>query len=131
MPSAKAFLQSGKNLSRSGLRDRLIFVDMKDSSSYDFDGIKDTLPISRPLIRETKETLEKGKWAFWILDRKGYAGEIFCEDCGSPVRCPKCAGVMRWEGRSESLKCLDAGKEILFPEKCPSCGGPSLSRDRA
>ena len=130
MPSAKAFLQSGKKLSRSGLRDRLIFVDMKDSSSYDFDGIKDTLPISRPLIRETKETLEKGKWAFWILDRKGYAGEIFCEDCGSPVRCPKCAGVMRWEGRSESLKCLDCGKRDPVPEKCPSCGGPFLEGQR-
>ncbi|NLD05114.1 MAG: hypothetical protein GX672_04335 [Synergistaceae bacterium] len=130
MPSAKAFLQAGKDFSRIGIRDRLIFVDMKDSSSYDFDGIKDTLPISRPLIRETRETLGKGKWAFWILDRKGYAGEIFCEDCGSPVRCPKCAGVMRWEGKSGSLKCLDCGKRDPVPEKCPSCGGPFLEGQR-
>ena len=130
MPSAKVFLQTGKDPGRSGIRERLIFVDMKDSSLYDFDGIKDTLPISRPLIRETKETLEKGKWAFWILDRKGYAGEIFCEDCGSPVRCPKCAGVMRWEGRSGSLKCLDCGKRDPVPEKCPSCGGPFLEGHR-
>jgi len=130
MPSAKVFLQSGKEFSRNGFRDRLIFVDMKDSSSYDFDGIKDTLPISRPLIRETKDALEKGKWAFWILDRKGYAGEIFCEDCGSPVRCNKCGGVMRWEGRSESLKCLDCGKRDPVPEKCPSCGGPFLEGQR-
>ena len=130
MPSAKASQLCGKEFSRTGIKDRLIFVNMHDSSSYDFDGIKDSLPISSPLIRETKETLENGKWVFWILDRKGYAGEIFCEDCGSPVRCPKCAGVMRWEGKSKSLKCLGCGKRDIIPEKCPSCGGPFLEGQR-
>ena len=130
MPSAKAFLQGGKDQDRIRIRDRLVFVDMRDSSSYSFDGIKDRLPISRPLVRETKESLEKGKWVFWILDRKGYAGEIFCEDCGSPVRCRNCAGVMRWEGKTELLRCLDCGKMEPLPEKCPSCGGPFLQGQR-
>ena len=37
---------------------------------------------------------------------------------------------MRWEGRSESLKCLDCGKRDPVPEKCPSCGGPFLEGQR-
>lgn len=130
MPSAKAFLQVGRDPGRSRIRERLIFVDMKDSSSYSSDGIKDRLPISRPLIRETRDSLENGRWALWILDRKGYAGEIFCEDCGSPVRCPKCGGVMRWEGKTGQLRCLDCGKKEPVPEKCSTCGGPFLEGQR-
>ncbi len=130
MPSAKAFLKMGRENGRVNMRDRLIFVDMKASSAYSFDGIKDSLPISGPLVRETRESLEKMKWAFWILDRKGYAGEIYCGDCGLPVRCPKCGGVMRWEERTESLRCLDCGKKGPVPEKCPSCGGPFLEGQR-
>jgi len=130
MPSAKVFLQIGRDNVRSRIRDRLIFVDMRDASSYSSDGIKDRLPISRPLIRETRNSLEKGRWVFWILDRKGYAGEIFCEDCGSPVRCPKCGGVMRWEDKTGRLRCLDCGSVEPVPEKCPTCGGPFLEGQR-
>ncbi len=130
MPSARVFMKQDKDASRKGIKDRLIFVDMKDSSSYEFAGIKDRLPISRPLLRETREALEKNKWAFWLLDRKGYAGEIFCDDCGSPLSCPKCSGVMRWEGKSSSLKCLDCGTTMPVPEKCMTCGGPFLEGQR-
>jgi hypothetical protein len=48
MPSAKVFLQIGRDNVRSRIRDRLIFVDMRDASSYSSDGIKDRLPISSP-----------------------------------------------------------------------------------
>ena len=130
MPSAKVFRQMGKESGRTGIRERLIFVDMRDSSSFEFAGIKDRLPVSRPLLRETEKTLGNGGWAFWILDRKGYAGEIFCEDCGLPVRCPKCGGVMRWEGKAETLKCLDCGMRGSIPERCPSCRGPFLEGQR-
>ncbi len=130
MPSSKVFQQCGDSFGKEGISNRLIFVDLRDSSSSAIAGVKDKLPISRPLVRETIECRKKGEWAFWLLDRKGYAGEIFCEDCGSPVRCSLCGGVMRWEGRINRLVCLSCDSKIPVPEKCPSCGGFFLEGHR-
>ena len=127
MPSSKPFMQCNIAEGREKALDRrLIFVDMHDSSNFDIDAVKDSIPISRPLIRETIESRDNGKWAFWLLDRKGYAGEIFCDDCGSPVRCGICGGTMRWEGRKNRLACLSCKSVRDIPSKCPSCGGPFL-----
>lgn len=126
MPSSKPFLRCKSEEKKEKTSERLIFVDMHDASSFDVDAVKDPMPISRPLIRETISSRESGKWAFWLLDRKGYAGEIFCEDCGSPVRCDVCGGVMRWEGRKNRLSCLNCRSVRDIPSKCPSCGGPFL-----
>ncbi len=127
MPSSKAYMQCGsENTFDKSVQKRLIFVDLHDSSSFDVDAVKDSVMISRPLIRETKDCLKKGEWAFWLLDRKGYAGEIYCNDCGLPVRCPKCGGVMRWEGRENRMSCLSCSCIMPVPGQCPSCGGPFL-----
>lgn len=125
--SSKAFMHcpdSDKN--KKDIQKRLIFVNLHDSSSFTVDAVKDSLPISKPLIRETLICRENGKWAFWLLDRKGYAGELYCNDCGEPHRCSQCGGVMRWEGKQKRLSCLSCKKHIPIPERCPSCGGPFL-----
>ncbi|MCF0248494.1 MAG: hypothetical protein HUJ86_07795 [Synergistes sp.] len=83
--------------------------------------------MSLPLIRETAKARREGRWAFWLLDRKGYAGEISCEECGSTVRCPKCGAAMRWEELEKRLRCLACGCKSEIPESCPNCGGLLLS----
>ncbi len=120
MPSAKVFLQIGRDNVRSRIRDRLIFVDMRDASSYSSDGIKDRLPISRPLIKGDQE--RKGQMG--ILDP---GPEGICR--GDILRrlrfaCPlsEMRGVMRWEDKTGRLRCLDCGSVEPVPEKCPTCG---------
>ncbi|NLV82657.1 MAG: hypothetical protein GXZ18_06635 [Synergistaceae bacterium] len=125
--SSKAFMQNSEcGKEKKDIQKRLIFVNLHDSSSFTVDAVKDSLPISKPLIRETLTCRENSKWAFWILDRKGYAGELYCRDCGEPLRCSHCVGVMRWEGKQKRLSCLSCKHHIPIPEKCPSCGGPFL-----
>lgn len=127
MPSAKAFIQCGEEGGADKNTDgRLIFVDLHDSSSFEVNAVKEQLAISKPLMRETYRCGEEHKWAFWLLDRKGYAGEIFCADCGTPISCPQCGGVMRWEESRSRMLCLNCGHNMAIPEKCPGCGGSFL-----
>ncbi|MDO5563112.1 MAG: hypothetical protein Q4F74_05805, partial [Synergistaceae bacterium] len=131
MPSAKAFMQCGETGGvDKGADDRLVFVDLHDSSNFDVGAVKDQIAISKPLMRETYRCGEQRGWAFWLLDRKGYAGEIFCSDCGASVSCPQCGGVMRWENLRARMTCLNCGRHVSIPERCPSCGGNFLEGTR-
>ena len=124
MPSAKGFIQAEPACAQNKNEGKLVFVDIRDASASEFSAVSDTLPISAPLIRETYAARKASKWAVWILDRKGYAGEVLCDECGSAVRCPRCGGAMRWE--KEKLRCAVCGETTSMPEKCPNCGGHLL-----
>ena len=128
MPSPKAFMRSGADC--GGAEKRLVFVDLHDSAAVNVEAVKDPLPISRPLVRETEVARKSGKWVFWLLDRKGYAGELFCGDCGDSIRCSHCGGTMRWEGRNSGLQCVACGQRSAIPERCPACGGHFLEGSR-
>lgn len=121
MPSAKAAAQCGQK--SEAPQKRLVFVDLHDASAFDLKGLKEGIAISTPLLRETVRARKEGKFALWLLDRRGFAGEIFCGDCGAPLRCKKCGGILRWEAKKEKLVCKNCGDTSDLPENCPVCGG--------
>jgi primosomal protein N' (replication factor Y) len=84
--------------------------------------------VSEPLVRETEAAISRGEWAIWILDRKGYAGEIICDECGAHLKCPRCGGTMRME--SAGTRCVLCGAEAHTPDECPNCSGRLLSARR-
>ena len=127
MPSSRVFM--GGDLGNEGGRGvpdkRLIYVDLWRAKQSSADGMAHSLPVSDALRRETRSALDAGRWAFWILDRKGYAGEMACEECGASIRCAQCSTPMRWEG-NQGLLCLMCGHRAAVPDKCPFCGGVLL-----
>lgn len=130
MPSSKCFMNASPECSEKNNSGLLVFVSLKEASALEFSSMRDTLPISAPLIRETREARHSGKWAMWLLDRKGYAGEVSCDECGNTVRCRRCGSVMRWEDGRNRLCCVSCSFNIPVPEKCPNCGGRLLSGAR-
>jgi primosomal protein N' (replication factor Y) len=79
------------------------------------------IPISEKLVDESRRVLSEGRLVLWVLDRKGYAGELRCTDCGRSVCCRKCGGRPRWSLEKAAGQCLACGEEIAWPEECPSC----------
>ncbi len=45
---------------------------------------------SRPLAEALAETLERGEQAILFLNRRGTATYVFCRNCGTAVKCPRC-----------------------------------------
>ena len=127
MPSSRVYM--GGDLGAEGGRGvpdkRLIFVDLWRAKQASSEGMAHSLPVSEALQRETRSALAAGRWAFWILDRKGYAGEMACEECGSSIRCVQCSTPMRWEGH-RGLLCPMCGNRASVPDRCPFCGGVLL-----
>lgn len=111
LPKGRVFFVQSPSLSRSG--------DPSFSSSRE-------IPLSRKLLDETRRCLKDGRNALWLLDRKGYAGELHCLECGRTILCGRCGGRTRWHFEKKSGECLSCGEEIPWPEVCPFCRSPLL-----
>jgi primosomal protein N' (replication factor Y) len=134
MPSCRAFMRVDtgdsryENKTRAGKK--IIFVDMKLAYTPSVEGVEGGLAVSEPLVRETEEAISRGEWALWILDRKGYAGEIICTECGDTVKCARCGGTMRVEASASLVRCVSCGFSATTPDECPNCSGRLLSARR-
>ncbi|MDR1377321.1 MAG: hypothetical protein LBJ22_07395 [Synergistaceae bacterium] len=132
MPSAKTFLRSRPRCQVLPDRKNLVFVDIRRSFKTEVRGIEGQIPITRSLVEHTRTTLSKGRHVFWIMDRKGQAGEVCCSDCGDTLYCSRCGSVMRTESArgTESqnspktiLRCVRCGSRETLPAQCPACRG--------
>ena len=139
MPSSRVYRKLGaanggaESEARGGRGKNFLFVDLKLTYSPPVKGVQDALAVSEALVRETASAISRGSWALWILDRKGYAGEVFCEECGRSLRCGKCGGAMRWEISSDqagALVCGTCRASEGVPESCPHCSGRLLTAKR-
>ena len=130
LPSSRVYLRGKPHCAERPPRDAVKFVDLKKSFLSEFQGISGSLPLSSGLFSETGRAHSEGKVALWLLDRKGYAGEVACEECGSPIICSFCGRVMAWEEKRQRLRCSSCGKFSPLPEVCPSCRGVLLAGKR-
>ena len=88
--------------------------------------------LSRALRQALSETLAAGRQAILFLNRRGFAGHVFCFDCGHALRCRHCdvslvyhagAGPRRpREPLEGELRCHYCGYREDPNETCPSCG---------
>jgi primosomal protein N' (replication factor Y) len=127
LPSAKTYFRKKIKCNILPEKDLLHFVDIKDGFCALVQGVEKTLPISKTLVSETKKCLNGNMMALWIFDRKGYAIEVLCENCGWGLLCPICGAVMT--AKNDVLegeivlccrRCLNRKK---LPESCPVCHG--------
>ncbi len=80
--------------------------------------------ISRTMENAIRRTLETGKQAILLLNRRGYQTVTVCEDCGQVLKCEKCSVPMVYHKAKGELLCHYCGSSIHpAPKKCPSCGG--------
>ena len=78
---------------------------------------------SDPLIARIRECLVDHKQVILFQNRRGYAPQIQCINCGQPPRCIQCDVPMTLHMRAHELRCHYCGYHAPVPAVCPVCGG--------
>jgi len=92
------------------------------------EGRKSTGSSISPRLRTAmSDTLAKGERVMVLHNRRGWAPQAECLDCGAAVECPDCPGLrLTWHRESSRLVCHHCGYSGPLPKACPACGGRSL-----
>ena len=78
---------------------------------------------SDPLVERIRQTLANRKQVILFQNRRGYAPQIQCTQCGQPPRCVQCDVPMTLHLRDKELRCHYCGYHTYIPSVCPQCGG--------
>ena len=93
-------------------------IDMRDEFQRTH---KDAI-LSRRLIEEIRERLERREQVMVLLNRRGYSSFVLCRSCGETVQCKNCAIAMTYHMREHRLICHYCGFMRPAPKACPKCG---------
>lgn len=120
IPSSRVFKELSPLEEPKKLDKRLVFVDIHEARKIDVPGVSKDINLSQGVMERTIKAVTQGRTVLWILDRKGYTGELRCGECASSFTCP-CGGAYRYGGGK--MTCVRCGKSRALYERCPKCGG--------
>ena len=93
-------------------------LDMRE----EFQRTKKDEALSRKLVEEIGERLERHEQVMVLLNRRGYSAFVLCRECGETVQCKNCAIAMTYHKREHRLVCHYCGYMRPAPKTCPKCG---------
>lgn len=81
---------------------------------------------SKTLLEEINNRISKNESVIILQNRRGFATQVFCNDCGEVITCPDCSVSMVHHINKNILKCHYCGIILPVPKACPLCGSLSL-----
>jgi primosomal protein N' (replication factor Y) (superfamily II helicase) len=85
------------------------------------------LILTRPLRRAMQEALEGGGQTILFLNRRGFATQVLCFECGHAERCPHCDIALVYHASDQALRCHYCDHRRPPPERCAGCGAPDAA----
>lgn len=79
-------------------------------------------PFTPQLVSSIEHSLMAGKQAILFQNRRGYAQQVECIQCGWTPRCPRCDVTLTYHKRTRNLQCHYCGYQMPWPASCPLCG---------
>ncbi len=91
-------------------------VDMGE----EFATMKSRVILSRLLERLMNETLARGEQALVLMNRRGFATQVFCPACRTRIECPHCnVGLVVHRANGQSI-CHYCRTRVTTPTDCPN-----------
>jgi primosomal protein N' (replication factor Y) len=78
------------------------------------------------LLKAMGETLQEGRQAMLLLNRRGFENFWMCRACGKTFDCPHCSLSLTYHKGAYRLRCHLCGFETAPPEVCIHCGAEHL-----
>ena len=82
--------------------------------------------LSGRLLESLQQTLEERGQALLLLNRRGFAPFLLCQDCGAGFFCPNCNISLTYHQHVRELRCHYCDFHRSIPEACPGCRGPRI-----
>lgn len=126
-PSLESYFNAKKNkYALMELRDRVEnrplpeveIVDMRQ----EFQETGKEQVISRKLVEEIKQRLERKEQVMVLLNRRGYSPVALCRACGNRMECRNCAIAMTHHKGTNRMVCHYCGFMAPVPKVCGECG---------
>ncbi len=81
---------------------------------------------SETLITAIHERIKKKENVIILQNRRGFATQVFCNDCGEVITCDDCSVPMVHHLNKNILQCHYCGIVKNVPKACPMCGSIAL-----
>jgi primosomal protein N' (replication factor Y) len=87
--------------------------------------VEDAAPIpwSLPLDDAVRSALAAQHQIILLLNRRGFAQLLQCQDCGAVRECPHCSISVTVHQTPPRLRCHYCGFDEPVPDRCAACGG--------
>lgn len=83
--------------------------------------------IQEQLLTELERTIQDGKQAVLLLNRRGFSTALLCRDCGNPVQCNHCNVSLTLHKGKNKLICHYCGFTTTAETVCVQCRGTDLT----
>ncbi|MEI6847460.1 MAG: primosomal protein N' [Chlorobiaceae bacterium] len=97
----------------------ITLISMKESP-------KASASISELLFQQISIRLKKNEQVILLQNRRGFAGSIFCLECGHTTVCPFCNIPMVYHAAQKHLRCHYCGHTIKYTASCEKCSSTNL-----
>ena len=77
--------------------------------------------LSRKLLAEMKQVLDRGKQVILFLNRRGFSYFFHCRSCGYEMTCPHCSVALTYHKETDSMVCHYCGSRRRPVGVCPEC----------
>ena len=82
--------------------------------------------LSPRLLEAVRQALEQRQQAILFQNRRGYAPQMECSECGWVPRCQNCDVSLTLHRQGGRLVCHYCGATYVVPATCPNCGSTRL-----
>ena len=77
--------------------------------------------LSQRLIERIRETLDRDEQVLLFLNRRGFARNLHCLNCGHDLRCHQCDIPLTYHKSKSRSQCNYCGEYKPIPDQCPEC----------
>lgn len=81
---------------------------------------------SKPVLTEIASRIEKKEGVIILQNRRGFATQVYCEDCGELETCSDCSVPLVFHINRNILQCHYCGFVKPVPNACTKCGSVKI-----